>query len=238
MCSYGGHIISRPTNRSLCYLGGETRIVVIEHHPSLANLSTKLSRSLLDDRSFSLKYQLSNEDLASLISITTDEDLDNMIEEYDCILQSSSTGAAAPGGGEGNTGSSHSSCLHLFLFPSNPDSASSSIGSFLDDSKSKTWFIDALNSAMGIGINGLSADSASSASRTTPPTHVVSASAVEALVVPSLSSPSSSFSRVGTPPTSSATMAKMSTPSPTPRCSTPPPPSDPPPPPPPYPTSL
>ncbi|KAG1334716.1 putative leucine-rich repeat extensin-like protein 2 [Cocos nucifera] len=161
MCSYGGRIVPRPTDRSLCYLGGETRIVVVDRHSSLADLSAKLSRSLLGGRSFSLKYQLPNEDLDSLISVTTDEDLDNMIEEYDRILQSSSAGAAAPGGGGGNTGNSRSNRLRLFLFPSNPDSASSSIGSLLDDSKSENWFVDALNSAMGVGIDGLSADSAS-----------------------------------------------------------------------------
>lgn len=83
MCSYGGHIIPRPHDKSLCYLGGETRIVVVDRHSSLSSLSSRLSRTLLDGRSFTLKYQLPNEDLDSLVSITTDEDLENMIEEYD-----------------------------------------------------------------------------------------------------------------------------------------------------------
>ncbi|CAL9075603.1 unnamed protein product [Musa textilis] len=158
MCSYGGRIVPRPTDKSLCYLGGETRIVVVDRHSSLPDLSAKLSRNLLGGRPFSLKYQLPNEDLDSLISVATDEDLDNMIEEYDRIL----TAAAGASGG-----SNRSSRLRLFLFPSKSESSpTSSIGSLLDDSKSETWFVDALNSAMGgMGIDGLprglSSDSAS-----------------------------------------------------------------------------
>ncbi|URD85500.1 PB1 domain containing protein [Musa troglodytarum] len=154
MCSYGGRIVPRPSDKSLCYLGGETRIVVVDRHSSLADLSAKLSRNLHGGRAFSLKYQLPNEDLDSLISVATDEDLDNMVEEYDRILASSAAGTG---------GSTRSSRLRLFLFPSKPGtSPTSSIGSLLDDSKSETWFVDALNSAMnGMGINGLSSDSAS-----------------------------------------------------------------------------
>ncbi|XP_068643455.1 protein PAL OF QUIRKY-like isoform X2 [Aristolochia californica] len=140
MCSYGGHIVPRPHDKSLCYLGGDTRIVVTDRHSSLVDLSAKLSRTLLDGRSFTLKYQLPNEDLDSLISVTTDEDLDNMIEEYDR-----------------NSTSIKPSRLRLFLFPTKPESASS-IGSLIDDSKSETWFVDALNGA-SILPRGLSADS-------------------------------------------------------------------------------
>lgn len=150
MCSYGGHIVPRPHDKTLCYLGGDTRIVVVDRHASLADLSARLSRTLLDGRSFTLKYQLPNEDLDSLISVTTDEDLENMVEEYD-----RTTG---PGPGSGS-GSGKPSRLRLFLFPAKPDSAaSSSIGSLLDDSKSETWFVDALNGA-GVLPRGLSSDS-------------------------------------------------------------------------------
>ncbi|KAF8390090.1 hypothetical protein HHK36_024611 [Tetracentron sinense] len=143
MCSYGGHIVPRPHDKSLCYLGGDTRIVVVDRHSSLSDISSRLSHKLLNGRSFSLKYQLPNEDLDSLISVTTDEDLDNMIEEYDRTSLSSLK----------------SSRLRLFLFPAKPDS-SSSMGSLIDDSKSETWFVDALNGA-GIMQKGLSPDSAS-----------------------------------------------------------------------------
>nr|DAD38950.1 TPA_asm: hypothetical protein HUJ06_013272 [Nelumbo nucifera] len=143
MCSYGGRIIPRPHDKSLCYLRGDTRIVVMDRHSSLADLSACLSGSLLNGRSFTLKYKLPNEDLNSLISITTNEDLENMIEEYDCT----SALFLKP------------SRLWLFLFPSKPDSASS-IGSLLDDFKSENWFIEALN-GVGILLRGLLSNSTS-----------------------------------------------------------------------------
>ncbi|KAF2325766.1 hypothetical protein GH714_039459 [Hevea brasiliensis] len=132
MCSYGGHIIPRPHDKSLCYVGGETRIVVVDRHSSLSSLTSRLSRILLDGRSqFTLKYQLPHEDLDSLVSVTTDEDLDNMVEEYDRITSSASL-ALAP------------SRIRLFLFFNKPETAAS-MGPLLADSKSETWFVDALN---------------------------------------------------------------------------------------------
>ncbi|GJN37538.1 hypothetical protein PR202_gb26507 [Eleusine coracana subsp. coracana] len=154
MCSFGGRIVPRPTDKTLCYLGGETRIVAVDRHASLADVHARLSRSLLGGRPFTLKYQLPNEDLDSLISVSTDEDLDNLIDEYDRIAASSS-----------GSGSSRTSRIRLFLFPAKPES-SSSLGSLLDDSsKSENWFVDALNSAISGSLDGIprgiSTDSAS-----------------------------------------------------------------------------
>lgn len=73
-----------------------------------------------------LKYQLPNEDLDSLISVTTHEDLQNMIEEHDRIISSNA-----------------SSRIRLFLFPFKRDLS----GSVLLDPKSESWFCDALKSA-------------------------------------------------------------------------------------------
>ncbi|KAF3969463.1 hypothetical protein CMV_006750 [Castanea mollissima] len=129
MCSYGGHIVPRPHDKSLCYVGGDTRIVVVDRQSSLSDLHSRLSKTLLNDRPFTLKYQLPNEDLDSLISVTTDEDLDNMIDEYD----RTSSNSVKP------------SRLRIFLFPLKPDS-SQSIGPILDNSaKSEDWFLNALN---------------------------------------------------------------------------------------------
>jgi hypothetical protein len=66
-------------------LGGETRIVAVDRHASPTDVHVRLSRSLLGGRPFTLKYQLPNEDLDSLISVSTDEDLDNLVDEYDRI---------------------------------------------------------------------------------------------------------------------------------------------------------
>ncbi|XP_030455419.2 uncharacterized protein LOC115676615 [Syzygium oleosum] len=129
MCSFGGHIIPRPHDKSLCYVGGETRIVAVDRRSSLADLSAGLSRTLLHGRPFGLKYQLPSEDLDSLISVTDDEDLLNMVDEYDR--------AASP---------LRPCRLRLFLFFAKPETPTS-MGTLLDDSKSETWFVDALNNA-------------------------------------------------------------------------------------------
>ncbi|XP_027359185.1 uncharacterized protein LOC113867881 [Abrus precatorius] len=129
MCSYGGHIMPRPHDKSLCYVGGDTRIVVVDRHSSLKELCERLSRTILNGRPFTLKYQLPNEDLDNLITVTTDEDLDNMIEEYDRV-------AAKPS----------PSRLRVFLFFTKPETTAS-MGSLLDDAKSETWFVDALNNS-------------------------------------------------------------------------------------------
>nr|GEY53514.1 hypothetical protein [Tanacetum cinerariifolium] len=144
MCSYGGHIVPRPHDKSLCYIGGDTRIVVVDRHTSLVDLTSRLTKTLIKSQSssslssqqntqflqpFTLKYQLPSEDLDSLISVTTDEDLENMIDEYERL----------------NADVTKSSRLRLFLFPNKPESVTS-IGSLLENStKSEDWFLNALN---------------------------------------------------------------------------------------------
>ncbi|KAI3796143.1 hypothetical protein L1987_38808 [Smallanthus sonchifolius] len=139
MCSYGGHIVPRPHDKTLCYVGGDTRIVVVERHVTLSDLTNRLAKTLLRSStsstttSFTLKYQLPSEDLDSLISVTTDEDLENMIDEYERLNTNSSSD------------SNKSSRLRLFLFPTKPESVSS-IGSLLESTtKSEDWFLSALN---------------------------------------------------------------------------------------------
>lgn len=141
MCSYGGHIIPRPHDKSLCYIGGDTRIFVTDRNTSLSDLSSRLSKTLLGGRPFWLKYQLPNEDLDSLISVTTDEDLENMIEEYDRVTKTSR--------------------IRVFLFTSEFDSASS-IGSLLQSStKSEDWFVHALNGATSTSTTKVFSESSS-----------------------------------------------------------------------------
>ncbi|PHU27170.1 hypothetical protein BC332_05502 [Capsicum chinense] len=98
-----------------------------------------LSRTLYGNRPFYLKYQLPNEELDSLISVTTDEDLQNMLEEHDRTIAMSAL---------------TSSRIRLFLFPVKPES----LGSALLDSKADSWFSDALNNSR-IARRGQSTDS-------------------------------------------------------------------------------
>lgn len=135
MCSYGGHIIPRPHDKNLFYVGGETRIVVAERNSSLSDLTSRLSHTLLDGRKFTLKYQLPNEELDSLISVSSDEDLDNMVEEYDRIAANNDSFLKPA-----------SSRVRLFLFLAKPETAQT-MGALMDEAQSETWFVDALNGA-------------------------------------------------------------------------------------------
>ncbi|OIS96313.1 PREDICTED: uncharacterized protein LOC109236250 [Nicotiana attenuata] len=140
MCSYGGHIIPRPHDKSLCYIGGDTRIVVVDRLSSLYDIHARLSHTLLNGNKFAIKYQLPNEDLDSLVSVTSDEDLQHMIEAYDRAMLVSPN--LKP------------SRLRLFLFLEKIETAAS-MGCLLDDAKSETWFVDAFNNA-GFISRGLS----------------------------------------------------------------------------------
>ncbi|KAL3615031.1 hypothetical protein CASFOL_040692 [Castilleja foliolosa] len=135
MCSFGGKIVPRPHDNQLRYVGGDTRIVAVHRHATFASLLSKLSK-LTGTTNISVKYQLPSEDLDALITVTADEDVENMMEEYDRLSH-------------GNK----SARLRVFLFPTEiSDSRSSSINSLLDGSaKRESWFVDALNGGPAVG---------------------------------------------------------------------------------------
>jgi len=134
MCSFGGKILPRPHDNQLRYVGGDTRIVAVHRSISYSSLISKLARLLPPNSGeFTVKYQLPHEDLDALITVSTDEDVDNMMDEFDRLHQN--THHKIPR-------------LRLFLFPNNlpEDSRTSSITSLLDGSrKRESWFLDALN---------------------------------------------------------------------------------------------
>lgn len=123
MCSYGGRIVPVPyKQKSLFYAGGDTRIISIPFSSassSLAAFSSHIDSVLQVGYPFTLKYQLPLQELDSLVSLATDEDLIIFLEE----LQRPSIGR-----------------IRLFLFP-----AESTHG--LTHPKTESWFIDALKSA-------------------------------------------------------------------------------------------
>ncbi|XP_010264048.1 PREDICTED: uncharacterized protein LOC104602153 isoform X2 [Nelumbo nucifera] len=80
LCSFGGRILPRPSDGKLRYVGGETRIITIRKNLSWEELVKKTSA--ICNQPHMIKYQLPGEDLDSLISVSSDEDLLNMIEEY------------------------------------------------------------------------------------------------------------------------------------------------------------
>ncbi|KAL0699491.1 hypothetical protein Bca4012_055613 [Brassica carinata] len=80
LCSFGGKIMPRSSDEKLKYVGGETHIVSIRKNLSWEELKKKTSA--ICQQLHSIKYQLPGDELDSLISVSTDEDLQNMMEEY------------------------------------------------------------------------------------------------------------------------------------------------------------
>ncbi|KAI4328163.1 hypothetical protein L6164_020542 [Bauhinia variegata] len=81
LCSYGGKILPRYPDAKLRYLGGQTRVLAVDRSIPFSELLVKLGE--LCGSAVSLRCQLPSEDLDALVTITSDEDLANLIEEYD-----------------------------------------------------------------------------------------------------------------------------------------------------------
>ncbi|CAH8381273.1 unnamed protein product [Eruca vesicaria subsp. sativa] len=80
LCSFGGKILPRPGDSKLRYVGGETHIISIRKDISWHELKQKVLEIYY--RTHVVKYQLPGEDLDALVSVSCDEDLQNMMEEY------------------------------------------------------------------------------------------------------------------------------------------------------------
>lgn len=131
MCSYGGKIQPRSHDNQLSYVGGDTKILSIERNAPFSAFFAKLS-SMCDAAPASeicFKYQLPDEDLDALISVTNDEDLEHMMLEYDRLNRSSPKPAR----------------LRIFLFAVNSKPNSEEY-QFKEAKPEGSWFVDALNS--------------------------------------------------------------------------------------------
>lgn len=82
LCSYGGKILPRPSDGQLRYVGGQTRLVTVGRSITFPDFKKKLE-DVFETMSMIIKYQLPTLDLDILISVTCDEDLQNMFAEYD-----------------------------------------------------------------------------------------------------------------------------------------------------------
>ncbi|KAG6657678.1 uncharacterized protein LOC122307291 [Carya illinoinensis] len=80
LCSFGGKIFPRPSDGKLRYVGGETHIISIRKNITREELVKKTFG--ICSHPHTIKYQLPGEDLDALISVSSDEDLHNMIDEY------------------------------------------------------------------------------------------------------------------------------------------------------------
>ncbi|KAL5977503.1 hypothetical protein ACLOJK_021850 [Asimina triloba] len=125
LCSFGGKILPRPSDGKLRYVGGDTRIIKISNGISWEELMQKALK--IYSQVHSIKYQLPGEDLDALISVSCDEDLQNMVDE--CSVLESSKGSQK---------------LRIFLFSASElDDAHSSLGS--TDSNSEVQYFVAVN---------------------------------------------------------------------------------------------
>ncbi|KAK1392895.1 Serine/threonine-protein kinase EDR1 [Heracleum sosnowskyi] len=87
LCSYGGRILPRPNDGKLRYAGGETRIISFRKNVTYMELMRKTFA--ICNQPHTIKYQLPGEDLDALISVSSDEDLLLMIDEYHDLQRSS-----------------------------------------------------------------------------------------------------------------------------------------------------
>ncbi|CAL0327821.1 unnamed protein product [Lupinus luteus] len=92
MCSYGGKILPRPSDGMLRYVGGQTRIISVKRHVSFSDLMQKMVDTY--GQPVVIKYQLPDEELDALVSVSCTDDLENMVEEYERLVERSPDGSA------------------------------------------------------------------------------------------------------------------------------------------------
>ncbi|GLT36074.1 hypothetical protein SLA2020_104790 [Shorea laevis] len=126
LCSFLGSILPRPQDGKLRYVGGETRIVSLPRDITYEELMNRM-RELYEVAAV-LKYQQPDEDLDALVSVVNDDDVTNMMEEYEKL-----------GSGDGFTR------LRIFLF-SHPEQDGSSHYGDGDERETERRYVDALNS--------------------------------------------------------------------------------------------
>lgn len=81
LCSFNGGILPRPQDGKLRYVGGETRILSIPRDITFDELMARM-KDLFEGATL-LKYKQPDEDLDALVSVVNDDDVTNMMEEYD-----------------------------------------------------------------------------------------------------------------------------------------------------------
>ncbi|KAK4355069.1 hypothetical protein RND71_024040 [Anisodus tanguticus] len=79
MCSFGGKILPRPSDGKLMYVGGETRVIRIRKDITWKKVVA------IYDLTHIVKYQLPGEELDSLVTVSCNEDLQNMLEECNVL---------------------------------------------------------------------------------------------------------------------------------------------------------
>lgn len=147
LCSFGGKILPRPNDGMLRYVGGQTRIISVRRDVSFDELVQKIVDTY--GQNVVIKYQLPDEELDALVSVSCPDDLENMMDEYEKFVERSSDGSFK---------------LRVFLFSSSElDSSGVMQDGELQDSGQR--YFEAVNGIMG-GVGGSIARKESMASAT------------------------------------------------------------------------
>ncbi|GKB59939.1 putative PB1 domain-containing protein [Tanacetum coccineum] len=80
-CSYGGEIILCKHDGELRYSGGTHKVIAVDRRITYNELILKLWDEC--GKSMGLRCKVPSEDLSVLIEVKSDEDLNNVLEEYD-----------------------------------------------------------------------------------------------------------------------------------------------------------
>ncbi|KAL6543525.1 hypothetical protein OROHE_010147 [Orobanche hederae] len=136
LCSFAGKILPRLSDGALRYAGGQTRIISVRRDVSFGEFIQKMTDIYVQN--VVVKYQLPDEDLDALVSVSCPDDLENMMDEFEKLIEMSSDGSAK---------------LRIFLFsPSELEDASlARIGDLQDVGKR---YVEAVNGIMDRFING------------------------------------------------------------------------------------
>ncbi|KAL1222067.1 Protein PAL OF QUIRKY [Cardamine amara subsp. amara] len=89
--SYNGKIMPRPSDGMLRYVGGQTRIISVKKNMRFDELEQKMIQ--VYGQPVLIKYQLPDEDLDALVSVSCSEDIDNMMDEYEKLVERSLDGS-------------------------------------------------------------------------------------------------------------------------------------------------
>ncbi|KAK4431815.1 Serine/threonine-protein kinase CTR1 [Sesamum alatum] len=92
LCSFGGKILPRLSDGALRYVAGQTRIISVRRDVTFGEFTQKMRDTYVQN--VVIKYQLPDEDLDALVSVSCPDDLENMMDEYERLTGKSSDGSA------------------------------------------------------------------------------------------------------------------------------------------------
>jgi hypothetical protein len=87
MCSHGGRFLPCGPDGAIRYVGGETRVIVVPREVSFRELAAKLGELAGVKTVSAARYRLADDDDGVLVSVTCDEELAHMRDEYDHLKE-------------------------------------------------------------------------------------------------------------------------------------------------------